>query len=37
VFNLRLGVGYGKYNIPLVNFVVPERTLIPEADLYFLF
>lgn len=37
VFNLRLGVGYGNYNIPLVNFVVPERTLIPEADLYFLF
>lgn len=37
VFNLRLGVGYGNFNIPLVNFVVPERTLIPEADLYFLF
>jgi hypothetical protein len=37
VFNLRLGVGYGNYNIPLVNFVVPQRTLIPEADLYFLF
>ena len=28
-------VGYGNYNVPLVNFVVPERTLIPEADLYF--
>jgi len=37
VFNLRLGVGYGNYNVPLVNFVLPERTLIPEADLYFLF
>lgn len=37
VFNLRLGVGYGNFNVPLVNFVVPERTLIPEADLYFLF
>jgi hypothetical protein len=37
VFNLRLGIGYGNFNVPLVNFVVPERTLIPEADLYFLF
>lgn len=37
VFNIRLGVGYGNYNIPLVNFVLPEPTLIPEADLYFLF
>lgn len=37
VFNLRLGVGYGNFNVPLINFVVPERTLIPEADLYFLF
>jgi len=37
VFNVRLGVGYGNFNVPLVNFVVPEPTLIPEADLYFLF
>jgi hypothetical protein len=35
VFNLRLGVGYGNYNVPLVNFVLPQRMLIPEFDLYF--
>jgi hypothetical protein len=35
--NLRMGMGYGNYNVPLVNFVLPERMLIPEADLYFLF
>ena len=34
-FNLRLGVGYGNYNVPLVNFVLPQRALAPEFDLYF--
>lgn len=37
VFNVRLGVGYGNFNVPLINFVLPERSLIPEADLFFLF
>jgi hypothetical protein len=37
VLNLRAGVGYGNYNIPLVNFVLPDRTLIPELDLFFVF
>lgn len=36
-FNLRAGVGYGNFNVPLVNFVMPERTLIPELDLFFVF
>jgi hypothetical protein len=36
-FNLRAGVGYGNFNVPLVNFVLPERTLIPEFDLFFVF
>lgn len=36
-FNLRVGVGYGNFNIPLVNFVLPDRTLIPELDLFFVF
>lgn len=35
VFNLRVGVGYGNFNVPLVNFVLPERTPIPELDLFF--
>jgi hypothetical protein len=34
-FNLRVGVGYGNFNVPLVNFVLPDRTLIPELDLFF--
>lgn len=36
-FNLRAGVGYGNFNVPLVNFVLPDRTLIPELDLFFVF
>jgi hypothetical protein len=36
-FNLRVGGGYGNYNVPLVNFVLPRRTLIPDFDLYFQF
>jgi len=35
--NLRAGLGYGNYNLPLVNFVLPERTLIPDFDLFFVF
>jgi hypothetical protein len=34
VFNLRLGVGYGNYSIPGLNFVIPTKTPIPEIDLY---
>jgi hypothetical protein len=33
--NMRFGLGYGNFNIPLVNFVLPQRTLIPELDLFF--
>jgi hypothetical protein len=36
-FNLRFGVGYGNYNIPGVNFMIKERTPIPELDLYWTF
>jgi len=36
-FNLRAGVGYGNFNVPLLNFVLPDRTLIPELDLFFVF
>ena len=36
-FNLRAGLGWGNYNVPLVNFVLPQRTLIPDFDLFFVF
>ena len=32
--NLRLGLGYGNWSIPGLNFVVPARTVIPEFDFY---
>ncbi len=33
-FRLRLGLGYGNFNVPVINFVVPVRSVIPELDLY---
>lgn len=36
-FNMRLGVGYGNYNLPGVNFMLPERTIVPEIDLFWTF
>jgi hypothetical protein len=36
-FNLRLGVGYGNYNVPGVNFMIKQRVLFPEFDLYWTF
>jgi hypothetical protein len=36
-FNLRLGIGYGNFNIPGVNFMIERRTAIPELDLYWTF
>ncbi len=36
-FNLRAGLGYGNWNVPLLNFVRRERTLIPDLDAYFVF
>jgi hypothetical protein len=36
-FNLRAGLGYGNYNISGINFVLPNKTLIPELDLYWIF
>jgi len=33
-FNLRLGLGYGNFNVPAVNFVVPVATVVPDFDLY---
>jgi hypothetical protein len=36
-FNFRLGLGYGNFNIPGVNFMINRRTPIPELDLYWTF
>lgn len=33
-FNLRVGLGYGNYNVPGVNFVLPKKTLCPELDMF---
>jgi hypothetical protein len=36
-FNLQIGLGYGNFNVPGVNFMVPKRTLVPDFDLYWTF
>lgn len=36
-FNLRVGVGYGNFNVPGVNFMIERRTLIPQFDLFWTF
>jgi hypothetical protein len=33
-FNLEGGLVVGNWNLPLVNFMLPTRTVIPELDLY---
>jgi hypothetical protein len=36
-FNLEGGVVVGNWNLPLVNFMLPTRTVVPELDLYWRF
>lgn len=36
-WNLRLGLGYGNWSLPVVHMVVPVKTVIPELDLYWRF
>ncbi len=36
-FRMRLGVGYGNYNVPMLNFIVPKVIPYPELDIYFVF
>jgi hypothetical protein len=36
-FRIRFGLGYGNYNIPVINFIIPVATPFPELDLYFVF
>src|SRR5207302_11492813 len=33
-FNLRLGVEYGNYHVPLLNLVTPDRGVMPMLDVY---
>ena len=33
----RLGLGYGNFNIPMLNFIVPAATPFPDFDLYWVF
>ncbi len=34
VFHLRAGLGYGHYNLPLVDVFIPEPVVFPELDFY---
>lgn len=36
-FNLKAGVGYGNWSLPLINLVVPRKTPIAEFDLFLRF
>ncbi len=36
-FNLRLGLGYGHYNVPGVNFVLGKKSWFPDLDAFWLF
>jgi hypothetical protein len=36
-FNLRAGIGYGHYNVAGVNFVIGNRIVYPELDVYWIF
>jgi hypothetical protein len=36
-FNLRVGIGYGNFNVPGVNFMTEQRVPIPELDLFWTF
>jgi len=33
-FNLRVGLGYGNWSLPGINFVLPQKTYIPEFDMF---
>ena len=36
-FNLRFGIGYGNWSVPVINLVLPEKTPIVDLDLYWRF
>jgi len=36
-FNLRLGLDAGNYHLPIVNFVLPQRGVLPTLDMYWRF
>lgn len=36
-FNLRLGLGYGNWSVPVVNLVLREKSVVPDFDLHWVF
>ena len=36
-FNLRVGLGWGNWSIPGINFVIPEAIPCPDLDMYWIF
>jgi hypothetical protein len=36
-FRIRFGAGYGNFNIPMLNFIVPVATPFPELDVFWVF
>lgn len=36
-FNLRLGLGYGNYSVPMLNLVLPNKTVVPDLDVSWVF
>ena len=36
-FNLRVGLGYGHYRVPMISFFVPEPFVVPELALFWRF
>ena len=36
-FNIEAGLGYGSFNLPGVNFMIPTRSVVPYFDMYWRF
>ncbi|GEM_PF-1791964 len=36
-FNVELGLGYGSFNIPGINFMIPQKSIVPFFDMYWRF
>lgn len=33
-FNFMFGLGYGNFNVPGINFVIPTKSVVPELDMF---
>lgn len=36
-FRIRFGAGYGNFNVPMLNFIVPVATPFPDFDMFWVF